>query len=554
MTAGGGARSGARPRLVTDDSAASRDHGGANGIAEDCSHQIDIYVPSSLPWIVKDMEQDKSNFVVEIVGSGEETLLENDDEHPVEIRNPLHALPNQESKSSLFAEGLNGDILEEEDEDVEEADADGGDAGGGNEKRVGSEESFALQSSQLQPPMDESERSASQDDLMRSISLASRRGKPLRIYFCCKKGRHEKSLWLEAFSRLGRLSTAQAQRKKTLVSSLFSASAFAAQSRRRATVSYALARDLRQLELQEDHLSEASPPSSVLNHYSRPANTNVDELVARGRESVGQKDKEYRVQPSYAYPHRWMTRKEMRDEMLLPSETYHNLRHPGCTKKEVGSLKVEVLQCMGLPKLDRTSMTDAIVYLVCGEYAFATDVIPNRANPMWPRKARRACAFPIFHAYARLYVGVFDDDRKRVKDEFAGRVVIDLARLRPHSTYDVTLPLRLSTHVYSKRKRGAIRLRFSLAWKTERDALLSYIPKRVRIPLPQNSRPNLDVVVLCSDQKAFRNIAITVHGANLPGKFTFQQMRGTFPLNARKLASRQLVFSSQRILSCSCDS
>jgi Ca2+-dependent lipid-binding protein len=214
--------------------------------------------------------------------------------------------------------------------------------------------------------------------------------------------------------------------------------------------------------------------------------------------------------------------------MILPSETYHQLRHPNCTKKEVGTLKVEVLQCLGLPKLDRTSMTDAIVYLVCGEYAFATDVIPNRANPMWLRKSRRACTFPIFHAYARLYVGVFDDDRKRVKDEFAGRVVIDLARLRPRSTYDVTLPLRLSTHVYSRRRRGAIRLRFSLTWHAERDALLSYIPSRIRVPLPQNSRPNLDVVVLCSDQKAFRNIAITVHGTNLPGKFTFQQMRGMY--------------------------
>lgn len=55
---------------------------------------------------------------------------------------------------------------------------------------------------------------------------------------------------------------------------------------------------------------------------------------------------------------------------------------------------------------------------------------------------------------------------------------------------------------------------------------MSYIPKKIRIPLPQNTKPNLDTTVLCSDQKAFRNIAITIHGANLPGKFTFQQMRG----------------------------
>jgi hypothetical protein len=144
---------------------------------------------------------------------------------------------------------------------------------------------------------------------------------------------------------------------------------------------------------------------------------------------------------------------------------------------------------------------------------------------MWLRKARRACIFPIYQGYARLFAGVFDHEPKKVKDDFAGRVVVELSRLRPRSTYDITLPLRLSTHVYSRRKRGAIRLRVTLHWNTERDALLSYIPKKIRIPLPQNSTPNYDVTVMCSDQKAFRNVALTVHGAHLPGRFTFNQMR-----------------------------
>ena len=34
-----------------------------------------------------------------------------------------------------------------------------------------------------------------------------------------------------------------------------------------------------------------------------------------------------------------------------------------------------------------------------------------------------------------------------------------------------------------------------------------------------------DVTVQCTDPKAFRNIAITVHGAHLPGRFAFVQMR-----------------------------
>ena len=133
-------------------------------------------------------------------------------------------------------------------------------------------------------------------------------------------------------------------------------------------------------------------------------------------------------------------------------------------------------------KLDRTSDTDVMVYLVCGSYSFATDVIPNRMNPIWLRKCRRACEFPIFHGYVRLYVCVFDDHGRMEKDDFAERVVIDLACLRPCRTYDVTLPLRLSTHVYSWQKRGAICVRFTLNWKTERDPAIIYPPPPENTP------------------------------------------------------------------------
>ncbi len=166
---------------------------------------------------------------------------------------------------------------------------------------------------------------------------------------------------------------------------------------------------------------------------------------------------------------------------MLQSETFHDLRVNNCKQKEIGSLRIEVLQCLGLPKLDRTSDTDAMVYLVCGSYYFAADVIPNRMNPIWLQKCRCTCEFPIFHGYARLYVCVFDDDGRMEKD-FAERVVIDLARLRPRRTYEVTLPLRLSTHVYSWQKRVAICVRFTLNWKTERDPAIIYPPPPENTP------------------------------------------------------------------------
>lgn len=109
------------------------------------------------------------------------------------------------------------------------------------------------------------------------------------------------------------------------------------------------------------------------------------------------------------------------------------------------------------PKLDKFTATDAVCYFVCGPFAFATDVIDGFMSPVWPSKSRRACIFPIFHAYQKLFVGVFDDDgavscfrnldlcteiadphpprnlRQAANDDFAGRAVIDLARLRPNS-------------------------------------------------------------------------------------------------------------------------
>ncbi|GAX28630.1 hypothetical protein FisN_1Hh579 [Fistulifera solaris] len=355
------------------------------------------------------------------------------------------------------------------------------------------------------------------DELRKEVAKALAKNKPFRIQFRCSKGSHEKALWLKALSKVERLSS-ESIRKKTFFGTLTAPwhSKDQNQVRRRRESSHVFAADTRDLDI-----SEAL--DDPINQYT----TKDVERLIRGSNSRYVRDKEYRVLPSYAYPHRWMTRKELHEEMVLPSEKFHDLRIPSCTLKEIGSLRVEVLQCFGLPKLDRTSDTDAVVYLVCGSYAFATDVIPNRINPIWLRKCRRACDFPIFHGYARLYVGVFDDDNRREKDDFAGRVAIDLARLRPSSTYDVTLPLRLSTHVYSRRKRGAIRLRFTLNWKSERDALLSYIPKSLKIPLPQHTKPDVSVTVNCSDEKAFRNIAITVHGAHLPGRFTFHQMRAS---------------------------
>ncbi len=164
--------------------------------------------------------------------------------------------------------------------------------------------------------------------------------------------------------------------------------------------------------------------------------------------------------------------------------------------------------------MDKFSSTDAVCYFVCGPFAFASDVINGHLNPVWPRKSRRACIFPLYHAYQKLYVGVFDDDGARDNDDFAGRVVVDIARMRPNSVYDVFFPLRLYQNAYVRIARGAIHLRLRIEWNNEKKALLSYLK------LPKNTEQlGNSVTVSCSDQKAFRNVVLTVHGKDIPGRY-----------------------------------
>lgn len=223
------------------------------------------------------------------------------------------------------------------------------------------------------------------------------------------------------------------------------------------------------------------------------------------------------VKPDYAYPNTRMNRDELRAEMNKPSSYFHDLCR---NDNEIGLLKLEILQCIGLPRLDAVGENDTFCLAVCGSNAFKTDTSPPNANPMWLSKMRRACIFPLYHAYSRLYVGVLDDDGEGERDDFAGRIVLDIARMRPNCTYDVTLPLRQSGHVYMRRPRGAIRIRFHVSWYSERAAMLSYLPKG-----PPKFEPHESVTVNCCDKKSFQNVALVVHGTHPQGRFSMKLVK-----------------------------
>ena len=188
-------------------------------------------------------------------------------------------------------------------------------------------------------------------------------------------------------------------------------------------------------------------------------------------------------------------------------------------------MRVEVLGCVGL---DRSSKPEIAAYLVVGDCAFATDIIPGVRSPMWPYSSKRAAVFPLHHAFAKLFVGVFDVKQRKNNeaDHFCGRVAIDIPPLRPNTEYDVTFPLRCSSFIYDRKPRGVVRLRFSIHWFSERSALLSYM-KRPRNPLAFSKQAKKQPTIPCGDPKTFRNVAVTVHGQDFPGKYTRGAFRAT---------------------------
>lgn len=346
-------------------------------------------------------------------------------------------------------------------------------------------------------------------------TFSSYQGKKAQLFFfrCPGKG-NEKDLWLRAGKKLNRFSA-------ELISN--------AGKKIIAPVDKAIVTKSR---IRDEATSNFEARARMLEHHLSVSNFKDDEHQLElpsqsSSKSLG--EKEFKVFPASAYPYRWMTYSELHNEMLRKSSHFHDLRTSPGDFGEIGTVTVEVLSCIGLPKLDRFSKTDAICYLVCGSYAFSTDIIPDTFNPMWPRKSRRACIMPLYHAYARLFVGVFDDDGPNENDDFAGRVVVDLPRLRPGSTYDVTLPLRWSSHVYSRKTRGSVRLRFRVDWNNERAAVLSYLSKDAlsKKKSGKGTATAPACTVSCEDFKSFRNIALTVHGANLPGRFSQKIFKST---------------------------
>jgi len=271
---------------------------------------------------------------------------------------------------------------------------------------------------------------------------------------------------------------------------------------------------------------------------------------ARGRYVAPVDNKKHRVRPYRCFSEpTYMTEDDLYSDMMKPSVTAAFLKShfPPSTSKipgelklseavrklydspevdgRIGSIRVEVLGSVGLAR----QKPYCAVYVVSGDCAFCTDVLNNFRSPMWPSASTRCAVFPVHHAYAKVFIGLFDVRKRQNKDNdvFCGRVVIDIAQLRPNTEYDVTFPLRASSFVYDRRKRGVIRLRFSLHWFSERMAICSYLKSSRWFSQSEPTKGLGQPTIPCAEPKTFRNIAVTCHGQDFPGKYTRMAFRAT---------------------------
>lgn len=302
--------------------------------------------------------------------------------------------------------------------------------------------------------------------------------------------------------------------------------------------------------------------SAYANSYSRDKNeavkkkggspTNEDDggKKKKGRYAAPADNRKHKVRPYRCYSEpTYMTEDELYDDMMKPSENVAFLKShfPPSTSKipgemkisegvrkmydspevdgRIGSVRVEVLGCVGLAR----QKPYCAVYVVSGDCAFCTDVLNNFRSPMWPSVSMRAAVFPVHHAYARVFVGLFDVRTRQGKenDVFCGRVVIDVAQLRPNTEYDITFPMRASSFIYDRRKRGVIRLRFSLHWFSERMAICSYLKSSRWFSQSEPTKGLGQPTIPCAEPKTFRNVAVTCHGQDFPGKYTRVAFRAT---------------------------
>ena len=267
---------------------------------------------------------------------------------------------------------------------------------------------------------------------------------------------------------------------------------------------------------------------------SNPMERGMKQMRILGASITNKKeDLKYKVKP-YADPFRreqtkYMTSKDIDAMAFEPSRNWiklwgadvskdlqeskaHILRgddadaNVGISAKEdvagasIGTLRVEILRCDGLPNLDAGALgdlTDSFVAMVFENNVVRTDEVMDELSPRFMPWTQRAFAFPIQHPSSLLFLGVFDYDAMGDNDPI-GRVVVDLSKLVENTEYLLTYKLYADTD--QKEECGKLTIRLSLDW----------LSKGITLKRAMTSPPAMRVNV--PDKKALRVVRYLTRG------------------------------------------
>ena len=147
---------------------------------------------------------------------------------------------------------------------------------------------------------------------------------------------------------------------------------------------------------------------------------------------------------------------------------------PQAARPVIGELRLEVLQCLDLPRL-MVGIADPYVVVVCEGFAARVRTVRNDRSPCWGAEAPRAFRMSITCPYSTIGIAVNDEDEGPLNaDDPLGRAVLDLSQLHGRTSYDAWYDLQYGDTKRATGSRGRLRLRFSVVWRAERLRLLAY--------------------------------------------------------------------------------
>ena len=142
-------------------------------------------------------------------------------------------------------------------------------------------------------------------------------------------------------------------------------------------------------------------------------------------------------------------------------------------------------------------VADPYAVLVVEGNAARTATVRDNNSPRWRSDSPRAFRFPIRRPYACLYIGLMDDDSKGAlalsalnTDDPLGRVVVPLGRLASDTVYDSWYFVQYENTQRHAGTLGALRVRLSVRFPSERARLLAYVKPFPDIqPMPPHRFP-----------------------------------------------------------------